>query len=157
MLLGIPKQIVDEKYEDIVDFSGIRRMIDKPVKKYSSGMRSRLGFSIAAILRPDIFIIDEALSTGDLAFRQKATERIQEMMERAKAVVIVTHSMQFVEQVCTRGIWIEKGKIRFDGDAETAVAAYRKAMGVNKKRRKINKKRTKGKTTAKKGSSSAVK
>src|SRR5690625_1154285 len=136
MLLGIPKRVVEEKYEEIVEFSGINRMIDKPVKQYSSGMRSRLGFSIAAILRPDIFIIDEALSTGDLAFRQKATERIQEMMERAKAVVIVTHSMQFVEQVCTRAIWIEKGKIRFDGGAEEAVAEYRKAMGVDPTKRK---------------------
>src|SRR5690625_1380349 len=131
MLLGIPKKTVEQKYEEIVEFSGINRAIDKPVKNYSSGMRSRLGFSIAAVLKPDIFIIDEALSTGDLAFRQKATERIQDMMERAKAVVIVTHSMQFVEQVCTRGIWIERGRIKFDGEAKRAVAEYRKAMGVN--------------------------
>src|SRR5699024_4995699 len=100
-------------------------------KSYSSGMRSRLGFSIAAILQPDIFIIDEALSTGDLSFRQKATERIQEMMERAKAVVIVTHSMNFVEKVCTRAIWIEKGKLRADGKAEEVVAEYRKEMEGN--------------------------
>src|SRR5699024_701870 len=151
MLLGIPKQTIEEKYEEIVDFSGIRKMIDKPVKKYSSGMRSRLGFSIAAILRPDIFIIDEALSTGDLAFRQKATERIQDMMEKAKAVVIVTHSMQFVEQVCTRGIWIEKGEIRFDGNAEEAVEEYRKAMGVTKKRKRVTlKKRTREKNATSK-------
>src|SRR5690625_4314054 len=104
MLLGIPKRVVEEKYDEIVEFSGIKRMIDKPVKQYSSGMRSRLGFSTAAILRPDVFIIDEALSTGDLAFRQRATERIQEMIDKAKAVVIVTNSMRFVRQVCTRGI-----------------------------------------------------
>lgn len=136
MLLGVPKQRVEEKYEEIVEFSGIRHAINKPVKEYSSGMRSRLGFSIAAILQPDIFIIDEALSTGDLAFRQKATERIQEMMDRAKAVVIVTHSMNFVETVCTRGIWIEKGKIRYDGPAEEAVKRYREASGVKKQRRR---------------------
>lgn len=136
MLLGIPKHVVEEKYEEIVEFSGIRRAINKPVKSYSSGMRSRLGFSIAAILQPDIFIIDEALSTGDLAFRQKATERIQEMMERAKAVVIVTHSMNFVEKVCTRAIWIEQGKLRADGDAEEIVAEYREVMGVSKKKRR---------------------
>src|SRR5699024_3793726 len=132
MLLGIPNRVVEKKYEETVEFSGIRHAIDKPVKSYSSGMRSRLGFSIAAILQPDIFIIDEALSTGDLAFRQKATERIQEMMERAKAVVIVTHSMNFVEKVCTRAIWIEKGKIRADGDAEEVVAEYREVMEGNK-------------------------
>lgn len=157
MLLGIPKKVIDEKYEEIVAFSGIKSKIDKPVKQYSSGMRARLGFSIAAILKPDIFIIDEALSTGDLAFRQKATERIQDMMERAKAVVIVTHSMQFVEQVCTRAIWIEKGRIRFDGDAEEAVAEYRKVMGINKKDKKIvlkkkQKTRTKPKATQKRKS-----
>lgn len=141
MLLGVPKHIIDEKYDAIVEFSGIRRRINQPVKQYSSGMRSRLGFSIAAILRPDIFIIDEALSTGDLAFRQKATERIQEMMDRAKAVVIVTHSMRFVEQVCTRAIWIDKGKIRADGKAEEIVEQYREVMGVTKKRRRRRRKR----------------
>src|SRR5690625_3133416 len=143
MLLGIPKEIIEEKYDEIVDFSGIKGAIDKPVKNYSSGMRSRLGFSIAAILRPDIFIIDEALSTGDLSFRQRATERIQEMMERAKAVIIVTHSMNFVEQVCTRAIWIDRGKIRADGDAEESVAQYREVMGNGKKRRRKRTKRKK--------------
>lgn len=141
MLLGVPKERIDEKFEDIVEFSGIGRRINQPVKNYSSGMRSRLGFSIAAILRPDIFIIDEALSTGDLAFRQKATERIQEMMDRAKAVVIVTHSMRFVEQVCTRAIWIEQGEIRADGPAEEVVAEYREVMGTTKKKHRKRRKR----------------
>lgn len=139
MLLGIPKKRVIEKYDEIVEFSGLRRSIDKPVKEYSSGMKSRLGFSIAAILKPDIFIIDEALSTGDIAFQQKASERIQEMMSHAKAVVIVSHSMSFVEKVCTRGIWMERGQIRFDGTAEEAVTAYRESLGIGKNK---NKKRT---------------
>lgn len=133
MLLGIPKSIVDEKYDEIIEFSGIKHAINKPMKKYSSGMRARLGFSIAAVLQPDVFIIDEALSTGDLSFRQRATERIQEMIEHAKAVIIVSHSMNFVEKVCTRAIWIEKGEIRFDGDAVKGVELYREAMGVTKK------------------------
>lgn len=143
MLLGISKERVQEKYDEIVEFSGLRKAIHKPVKEYSSGMRSRLGFSIAAILRPDIFIIDEALSTGDLEFRQKATERIQDMMERAKAVIIVTHSMSFVEKVCTRAIWLEKGQIRHDGSAEETVALYRKAAGVKKRKRKSLRKSSK--------------
>lgn len=137
MLLGIPKHVVEAKYDEIVEFSGIGHAIDKPVKHYSSGMRSRLGFSIAAILKPDIFIIDEALSTGDLSFRQKATERIQEMMERAKAVIIVSHSMSFVEKVCTRAIWLDRGTILLDGKAEEVVGKYREAMGGNKKRSKL--------------------
>ena len=133
MLLGIPKKRVQDKYDEIVEFSGLKRSIDKPVKQYSSGMKSRLGFSIAAILKPDIFIIDEALSTGDMAFQQKASERIQDMMEHAKAVIIVSHSMNFVEKICTRGIWMEKGQVRFDGTAEEAVAKYRESLGLTKK------------------------
>ena len=156
MLLGIPKEEIEEKYEEIVEFSGIKRMIDRPMKNYSSGMKSRLGFSIAAVLKPDIFIIDEALSTGDLAFRQKATERIQEMMERAKAVIIVTHSMHFVEQVCTRALWIDKGKLRFDGDAEEAVKLYREAMGVNAPKRKKKTGSTKKNVVKKTASKKAV-
>ncbi|MFD2044490.1 ABC transporter ATP-binding protein [Ornithinibacillus salinisoli] len=127
MLLGIPKERVDEKYEEIIDFSGIRNAIDKPVKQYSSGMKSRLGFSIAAILKPDIFIIDEALSTGDISFQQKASERIQEIIESAKAVIIVSHNMSFVEKVCTRAIWMSKGEIIYDGDPEIAVAKYKES------------------------------
>lgn len=149
MLLGIPIERVHEKYEEIVEFSGIKHAIDKPVKEYSSGMRSRLGFSIAAILKPDIFIIDEALSTGDLAFRQKATERIQDMMDRAKAVIIVTHSMEFVKKVCTRALWLEQGKVRFDGDAIEAVEKYRESTGTKKRVRKNVRKKTRPKAIKK--------
>lgn len=153
MLLGIPKDVIEAKYNEIVEFAGLQKRIDKAVKTYSSGMRARLGFSIAAVLKPDIFIIDEALSTGDLAFRQKATERIQEMMEGAKAVIIVSHSMRFVEQVCTRAIWIDQGRVRADGDAEKIVDEYRTAMGMKKpkkrKRRRKRKKSTTKKTTTK--------
>jgi len=141
MLLGIPKDRVDEKFDEIVEFSGLGKAIDRPVKKYSSGMKSRLGFSIAAVLQPDVFIVDEALSTGDMAFQQKASERIQEMMEYAKAVIIVSHSMGFVKKVCTRAIWMEQGRLMYDGPAEEAVAKYMEAQGLNKKKRVVNKKR----------------
>ncbi|ALX49939.1 ABC transporter ATP-binding protein [Lentibacillus amyloliquefaciens] len=139
MLLGIPKKRVDEKYDEIVEFSGIEGAIDKPVKEYSSGMKSRLGFSIAATLKPDIFIIDEALSTGDMAFQEKASERIQDMIESAKAVIIVSHNMNFVEKVCTRALWMEQGQVRFDGGAEEAVAKYRESIGLNNKKQIVKK------------------
>ncbi|MFD1020145.1 ABC transporter ATP-binding protein [Thalassobacillus hwangdonensis] len=149
MLLGIPKKRVDEKYDEIVEFSGLGEKIKKPVKDLSSGMKARLGFSIAAILKPDIFIIDEALSTGDMAFKQKASERIQDMMERAKAVIIVSHSLSFIEQICTRGIWMEKGQVKFDGSAEEAVAKYRESQGVtNKNPKGAIKKKNNAKGTA---------
>jgi teichoic acid transport system ATP-binding protein len=139
MLLGIPKEKIDLEYENIISFSGLRKSIDRPVKNYSSGMQARLGFSIAATLQPDIFIIDEALSTGDMAFKQKASERIQEMMGKAKAVIIVSHSMSFVEKICTRVIWVDKGKIVFDGDPEEAISRYREKYEPESKQNKKQK------------------
>ncbi|MHC0552932.1 ABC transporter ATP-binding protein [Salinicoccus sp. CNSTN-B1] len=132
LLLGIPKKRVDEKFDQIVEFTGLGDKVKKPVKDFSSGQKARLGFSIAANLQPDIFIVDEALSTGDLAFQQKASERIQEMMSRAKVVIIVSHSLPFIEKLCTRGIWMEQGKVMFDGSAEEAVYKYREAQGLLK-------------------------
>lgn len=132
MLLGIPKDRIVEQYPAIVEFSELGKHMDKPVKQYSSGMKSRLGFSIAATLQPDIFIIDEALSTGDINFQQKASEKIQEMIKSAKAVIIVTHSMSFVRKVCTRAIWLKQGEIQFDGDPRLAVKQYR--MDVRRKK-----------------------
>ncbi|WP_175615277.1 ATP-binding cassette domain-containing protein [Piscibacillus sp. B03] len=137
MLLGISKKKVHDQFDQIVEFSGIGKAIDRPIKNYSSGMKARLGFSIAATLKPDIFIIDEALSTGDVEFKEKASERIQDMMEQAKSVIIVSHSMTFVEKICTRGIWIEQGQIRMDGKAEDVVKAYREATGANQKGKKV--------------------
>lgn len=134
MLLGIPKWKIDENYDKIIEFSGLGKAINKPVKSYSSGMRARLGFSIAAILQPDIFIIDEALSTGDMDFRQKASEKIQDMMEQAKAVILVSHNMAFVEKLCTRVIWMEKGQIVFDGDPKETVAKYKAAVSEKGKK-----------------------
>jgi teichoic acid transport system ATP-binding protein len=132
LLLGIPKWRVDEKYDQIVEFTGLGDKVKKPVKDFSSGQKARLGFSIAANLQPDIFIVDEALSTGDLAFQQKASERIQEMMSRAKVVIIVSHSLAFIEKICTRGIWMEQGRVMFDGSAEEAVYKYKEAQGLLK-------------------------
>ena len=133
LLLGIPKSLVDEKYDKIIEFTGLGDKVRKPVKDFSSGQKARLGFSIAANLQPDIFIVDEALSTGDLAFQQKASERIQEMMSRAKVVIIVSHSLSFIEKICTRGIWMDQGRVMFDGSAEEAVYKYKESQGLLKK------------------------
>ncbi len=128
MMLGIPKKKLAGLYTDIVDFSGLEKFIDQPMKHYSSGMRSRLGFSIAAMIRPDVFIIDEALSVGDASFYEKASTKIQELIGLAKAVIIVTHNMTFVEKVCTRVLWIGDGVIKYDGDPKEAVAHYRQSL-----------------------------
>ena len=125
MMLGMRKRRVRDVCADIVAFSGLTRFIEEPVKHYSAGMRSRLGFSIAAMLDPDILIIDEALNAGDSAFHETATAKIQELMTRAKGVIVVTHNLAFVETVCTRALWLENGALRFDGVPTEAVSAYR--------------------------------
>ena len=124
MMLGMSKKRLKTLIPEITAFAELEKFIDQPVKKYSSGMRSRLAFSIAVMLQPDIFIIDEALNAGDISFAQKASEKIQSLMESAKAVIVVTHSLKFVENVCTRALWLDNGGIRFDGTPEETTAKY---------------------------------
>ncbi len=128
MMLGIPKKQIRRVEDEIVEFSGLQEFIHKPVKHYSKGMKSRLGFSIASMLKPDVFIVDEALSAGDIAFQQKATYRMQEMLEEARAVVIVTHSMKIVKKACTRALFLKEGNLVFDGDPKQAVKLYKKSV-----------------------------
>lgn len=123
-MLGIPKARLLNVFDEIVEFAELGDFIDQPVKNYSRGMISRLGFSIAATIQPDVFIVDEALAVGDLAFYQKASAKLQELMDRAKAVIVVTHDMSFVRTVCTRAIWLHRGTVRAVGEAKAVVAAY---------------------------------
>ncbi len=126
MMLGLAKKEVDRLFHDIVEFSGLNeKVINQPVKKYSNGMRARLGFSIASMLKPDVFIIDEALNAGDVAFYEKAGAKIQELIKGAKATIIVTHNIHFIEKVCTRVIFLDKGNVLFDGSPAEAVSMYR--------------------------------
>ncbi|GEL08355.1 ABC transporter ATP-binding protein [Salisediminibacterium halotolerans] len=137
MLLGISKERIEAMHDEIVAFAELEKHIDRAVKTYSSGMRARLGFSIAAILKPDVFIIDEALSTGDMAFKQKASEKIQEIMGQSKAVLIVTHSMGVARKMCNRVIWMEQGRIMYDGDPDEAVEKYQARVEELKAQRKL--------------------
>ena len=125
MMIGIPKKKIKELKNDIIDFAELREDINKPIKSYSSGMRSKLGFSIAAAVQPELFIIDEALSAGDASFQRKASETIQDMIKNAEAVLVVTHSLDFVEKVCTRALWFDHGRLLFDGDPKEAVEKYK--------------------------------
>ena len=128
MMMGISKGRLHEVYDEIVQFSGLERVIDEPVKHYSRGMRVRLGFSVATTVNPDLLILDEALNVGDIAFDEKASERIQELITRAKAVIVVTHNLRFVEQLCTRALWLKNGDLQFDGDPKAAVSAYQQSL-----------------------------
>jgi teichoic acid transport system ATP-binding protein len=128
MLLGFSKNEVDNLYQDIVDFSELGHFIEQPVKNYSSGMRARLGFSIVAMLKPDVFIIDEALNAGDISFYEKSAHKIQELMAHAKATIVVTHNVHFVEKVCTRALWLDSGRVAFQGDPKETIDRYRQSV-----------------------------
>jgi len=125
-ILGNSNEIMNGLMESIIDFSGLNGFIDQPLRTYSSGMRARLGFSIASAVKPDILLIDEVLSVGDQEFRKKSMARILEIVEGSKTVIIVSHNFTIMEQMCTRLIMIEKGKIKANGDPAEVIAEYSK-------------------------------
>jgi lipopolysaccharide transport system ATP-binding protein len=123
-ILGMRKREIDRKFDEIVDFSGIERFIDTPVKRYSVGMKIRLGFSVAAFLEPDILVIDEVLAVGDYDFQKKCLQRMETVGQHGRTVLFVSHNMQMITRLCTRAIFLEKGQIKEDGPASKIVAKY---------------------------------
>jgi lipopolysaccharide transport system ATP-binding protein len=123
-IMGMRKREVDAKLEAIVEFSGLHRFIDTPIKRYSTGMRSRLGFAVAAHLDPDILIVDEVLSVGDADFQKKCISAMHELRGGGRTVLFVSHNMSAVENLCTRGIWLAQGKVQLDGPASKVIEAY---------------------------------
>ena len=123
-ILGMKKREVDEKLERIVEFSGVERFIDTPIKRYSSGMRMRLGFAVAAHLEPDVLIVDEVLAVGDAAFQKKCLSAMQELQGGGRTVLFVSHNMAAVENLCTRALWIANGQVRMDGSTHEIIEAY---------------------------------
>jgi lipopolysaccharide transport system ATP-binding protein len=121
---GLSRERVEEQYQSIVEFSGIREFIDQPVKTYSSGMYVRLAFSIATSANPDILVIDEALSVGDGAFAKKSFERIMQLKAQGTTVLFCSHSMYQVESFCDRALWLDHGQVQMEGPAAKVVAAY---------------------------------
>ena len=126
-IMGMPRSEIARKFDAIVDFSGVQEFIDTPVKRYSSGMNARLGFAIAAHLDPDVLIIDEVLSVGDVGFQEKCVARMRELLARGIPLVFVSHNLSAVIQLCTRAILIDRGAVQFDGRPAEAVAEFRKA------------------------------
>lgn len=124
-VLGYSKKFIDEKFDDIVEFSEMREFLDVPMKNYSSGMVARIGFAIATVTTPDILIVDEILAVGDFLFQQKCEERINRMMADDTTVIIVSHSIEQIERLCKHCVWLEKGKIKMIGDAQTVCDAYK--------------------------------
>ena len=134
MALGLSKVEVDERMEDIIEFTGLGDSIDLPMDTYSSGMRARLVFTIATELEPEILFIDEALAVGDRTFRGRATERIQEMADEASSIVVVSHNLAEIARMCTRVIWLDQGQMVMDGEAEPVLDAYRAAFPDDERR-----------------------
>jgi ABC-type polysaccharide/polyol phosphate transport system ATPase subunit len=123
-LLGVPDENIHELENDIIAFSELDYFIDRPVKTYSSGMYVRLAFSIATMVRPDILVIDEALSVGDMAFQKKCVQRMNEFRQQQKTMVFCSHSMFHVQELCDVAIWLDQGKIREIGDSDRVVGHY---------------------------------
>jgi lipopolysaccharide transport system ATP-binding protein len=127
-VLGITKSQIDQRFDEIVAFSGLEEFIDMPVQSYSSGMVVRLGFSVAAHLEPDILLVDEVLAVGDLAFRTKCQVRIQELKSTGVAIIFVSHNLHAINHVCSRAIALEKGQVLYDGEVEKAIDIYRASL-----------------------------
>jgi lipopolysaccharide transport system ATP-binding protein len=123
-ILGMRKTEIDRKYDDIVEFSGVEKFINTPVKRYSSGMRVRLAFSVAAHLEPEILIVDEVLAVGDAEFQKKCINKMKDVGERGRTVIFVSHNMQAITRLCKRAILIEKGVVIQDGPAEKVIGRY---------------------------------
>lgn len=123
-LLSMDKDYLDEKYDEIVEYSELGEYINFPVKNYSKGMKAKLGFSIATLIEPDILIIDEILSVGDIKFKKKSGEKINEMMAEGVTVLLVSHSINQVRRICDKCIWIDNGELIMEGDVDEVCDAY---------------------------------
>ena len=126
-VLGFTPSYLDEKFDEIVEFSELRDFLDVPLKNYSSGMVARIGFAIATITKPEVLIADEILSVGDFLFQQKCEDRMRQLMEGGTTVILVSHSIEQVERMCNKVAWLSHGEKVMDGPAAEGCAAYRQA------------------------------
>jgi ABC-type polysaccharide/polyol phosphate transport system ATPase subunit len=127
-LQGETPESIREKEEEIAEFSELKEFLESPVRCYSAGMIVRLGFAIATAIEPEILIVDECLSAGDIAFQEKARKRMESMIEKANLIVMVSHDLVALSEFCNRIVWMEQGTVRMDGSPDIVLEAYRKAM-----------------------------
>lgn len=123
-ILGYSKEFINEKFDEIVDFSELKDFLDVPVRNFSSGMIARLAFSIATIVEPEILIVDEILSVGDIAFQKKSEAKMRSMIEGGTTVLFVSHSLAQIENLCDRVVWLENGKVKKTGEPKKVCAEY---------------------------------
>jgi lipopolysaccharide transport system ATP-binding protein len=123
-ILGMRKRQVEERFDAIVAFAGVEQFIDTQIKRYSSGMRLRLGFAVAAHLDPDVLIVDEVLAVGDAGFQKKCLDAMEGLRSGGRTVLFVSHNLAAVENLCSRGVWLDGGKVRMDAGAKDVILAY---------------------------------
>ena len=124
-ILGYSKKFIKEHFDKIVEFSELEEFLDVPVKNFSSGMIARLGFAIATIVEPEILIVDEILSVGDFKFQEKSEKKIKEMLLSGTTVILVSHDISQIEEICTKVLWLEHGKVRDYGETKEICDAYK--------------------------------
>ena len=123
-ILGYSKKFIDSKFDEIVEFSELKDFLEVPVKNFSSGMTAKLAFSIATIVNPEILIVDEILSVGDLKFQEKSKTKMMEMIKGGTTVLYVSHSLQSIKDICTKVVWLEHGKVVKIGDTNKICDEY---------------------------------
>lgn len=127
-ILGYQEQFLLEKYDEIVEFSELGEFIEMPLRSYSSGMVTRLAFSIATVVKPDILIVDEILSVGDAAFQKKSEKRMMELMSGGTTVLLVSHSSKQISEVCGKALWLQKGEVVTIGEASEICKMYEESI-----------------------------
>ena len=132
MASGLSRKDVEERADEVAEWTEIGDFIDLPMRTYSSGMSARVAFSVAVHMKPDILMVDEALSTGDARFRAKANDKMAELRSSARAMFLVSHGLNSIKEMCTAAMWLDKGKLMMEGDPETVVEEYKKFTKVKK-------------------------
>ncbi|MDP9436474.1 MAG: ABC transporter ATP-binding protein [Actinomycetota bacterium] len=127
---GLTRDALEQRYEEIAEFAELGEFMDMPMNTYSSGMYSRLGFSVAVTMRPDVLLVDEALSTGDARFRRKSFDKMSELVADAGTIVLVSHALASIKQLCDSVLWMHQGRLLLHGPPEDVVAAYTRFLDV---------------------------
>ena len=127
-VLGHSQKYMQEHFDEIVDFAEIRQFLDSPIKNYSSGMRARLGFSVATMVKPDVLIVDEVLAVGDYKFQQKCMKRMRELLDGGTTLLFVSHNIEQVKKLCDHAVWLDHGEARMIGEVEEVCNAYMAEM-----------------------------
>lgn len=125
MVLGHSRTFMEEHFDEIVEFASLKKFLDSPIKNFSSGMKARLGFSVATMVNPDILVVDEVLEVGDMRFRRKCNERMQEMLAGGTTLLYVSHNIESVKKLCEKAVWLDKGRVRMIGTSAEVCDAYK--------------------------------